>query len=127
VLLQQASCVSNHKATSARDSPISLEALQERLIEKNLRSKSEIKSFIALILCRSKVIQLLVPRHAIPDLVSLIVLQCVINLRADEQNNVVCRDTKQHFISSVVQRLVLILVDLCRDDVASLHCHVIQT
>ena len=87
----------------------------------SLRTKSEIHPLTACCFGGGEVVDPLVTTHAVPDIISSLVLKDIVGFDSNESYNVVGQYRQQDFISPVVIWLVVIAIDLRGEDVRSLH------
>jgi hypothetical protein len=90
-------------------------------------SEPEVQTTIAYVLGRSEVLSLLLGRHRVPDAVALLVTPDIVQLRAGvEHEQVHTTDGDEDAVAAPVARRVVGTIDVCGDDGAELHEHVIQ-
>ena len=75
-------------------------------------SKSEVKPLITFVFGSSKVVFLLLRRHSIPDVISLLVGANVEELCTNEDKYVVDTNANEYLVTATVKRLVVIAIDL---------------
>lgn len=88
--------------------------------------KSKVQTLHALIRGVEGIVLLLLLRHGIPLPLPDLVPPDIKHLDRIKENNVEAVDGQQNLVASSVQRLVVVTVDVGRDDVAALHKHVVQ-
>ena len=89
--------------------------------------KSEVQALIALIFGRLQIRLFILPRHGVPNCLSLLVDRHIEDLRTDEQHKIVRTNGNKHLVSAAVQWLIIFAVDILRDDAAGLYCHIVQS
>jgi hypothetical protein len=94
-------------------------------VEHSMR-KPEIQTLISLVFCGFQIRLLLLRTHAPPNSLAFFIRVHIIHLRSDENQEVPRTDRNQNLVTSTIQRLVIISVDILADNAASLHCHVVQ-
>ena len=92
-----------------------------------LMRKSEIQALIALIFGRLQIRLLVLPRHGVPNGFSLLIDRHIVYLRTNEQHKVVRANGKQYFVSATIHWLIILAVDVLRNNAAGLYCHIVQS
>lgn len=82
------------------------------IIRGELVGKSEVQSFVALILSCAEVMVFLLGAHSIPNLFTCLVPPCIVDLNEDGDHDVPCHNCKKNFVSLAVVRFIIRSVDL---------------
>jgi hypothetical protein len=88
--------------------------------------KPEIQALVSLIICRLQIRLLLFRTHASPNSLSFLIRVHVIHLRSNEHHKVPRTYRDQHLITSPIQWLIVVSVDVLADNTTSLYCHIVQ-
>ena len=88
--------------------------------------ESEVKSLCALVLCRCHVFNLFLASQLGPCRLTALVPCDVVVLYQIEQNDVEAADAQQNLVAADVIWPVVFSVNICTDDVAGLHKHIVQ-
>ena len=87
----------------------------------------EIKPFRTLVLSRLHIVNLLLPGQLRPSHLAALIPRYIVELDQIEQNDVEAADRQQDLVATDIERPVIFAVDICADDVAGLHEHVVQS
>lgn len=87
----------------------------------------EIKPFCTLILGRLHIVNLLLSGQLQPSRLTALIPRYIVELDQIEQNDVEAADRQQDLVATDIERSVVFAVDICADDVACLHEHVVQS
>jgi hypothetical protein len=79
-------------------------------------SKAEVQPLISLVLCGSKITDLLLWCHGVPCLLLSIILPHVITFDEDNKDDVPSQYSKQDLVATSVQRFIIVLVNLYSSD-----------
>ena len=87
----------------------------------------EVKSLRTLVLRVLNVIDLLLSCQLRPSRLATLVPRDIVELHQIEQNDVEAADSQQDLVATDVEWSIVLSVDVCADDVAGLHEHVVQS
>lgn len=88
--------------------------------------KPEIQSLVTFVLRRRQVVVLLLPAHAIPNPLPLLIHINIKRLRPKKQQKVHRTNRHQHLITPPIQRFIVLAIDIRRNDITRLDAHIIQ-
>lgn len=74
--------------------------------------KSEVQSFVTLVLRCAQVMVFLLGAHSIPSLLPCLISPCIVDLNEDGNHNVPCHNCKKNFVSLAVIGFIIRPVDL---------------
>jgi hypothetical protein len=92
-----------------------------------LMSEAEVQPLVPFVLSVGKIVQTLGLCHRVPLLVPLLVAEDIVGLNEEIQNDVHASDPEQGTISSHIDGLVIVAVDVGRDNTAGLNEHVVAS
>lgn len=78
--------------------------------------KAEVQPFVSFVLSRLQIRRFLLLCHGIPNHLSVPVHFHIIDLRPNEQQEIIRANCNQYLVSPAVQRLVIIAVNILRND-----------
>lgn len=87
----------------------------------------KVKPLCTLVLSRLNIINLLLARQLRPSSLATLVPRDIVVLHQIKQNDIKAADSQQDLVAADVERSVVFSVDVCADDVAGLHEHVVQS
>jgi hypothetical protein len=90
------------------------------------RSKAESKSLVSFVLGRRQIIHSLLSSHLILNGVPLLIRPDVVELSEDDNDDFPCQNAQEDLVAAVVVRLVIVAVDLRREDRPGLNSHVVE-
>lgn len=90
-------------------------------------NKPKIQPLGPLILRRRDILLLLLPRQRIPSLIPTLIPPDIVILDPEQQENIKHVDGQQNLIPALVQREVILSVDVARNDAARLDKHVVES